>query len=225
MGNSTKRKAFTLIELLIVIAIISLLISIMLPSFGKTRQLARRTLCLTQLRSLFQATTVYLVTEEVLPALNNDKDDGAWQYNYLIYDGRDSESNFGPLSEKGYLGGIEQLFCPVQDDPFHSLGTPVNPWPTVQNLDTRASYGRRYHLSGKSFARLNATIAYAADLLHLPGVVKSGHKTGVNAVFGGGSARWVPDPGILTDNELDHPFDPLDNPIMEDIWDAVEGDS
>jgi hypothetical protein len=33
----------------------------------------------------------------------------------------------------------------------------------------------------------------------------------------------VEDPGLLTDNELGHPFDPMDNAIMEDIWDIIEG--
>ncbi|MBN1555402.1 MAG: prepilin-type N-terminal cleavage/methylation domain-containing protein [Phycisphaerae bacterium] len=53
------RNAFTLIELLVVIAIISLLVSILLPSLTKAKELAKQTLCLTQLRNLGSLTTLY----------------------------------------------------------------------------------------------------------------------------------------------------------------------
>jgi prepilin-type processing-associated H-X9-DG protein len=93
----------------------------------------------------------------------------------------------------------------------------------VDDFPTRAGYGRRYHLSGRSYTIMNSSIGLAADLVHLPAVVRSAHKTGVNAVYGDGHALWVEDPGLLTDNELGHPFDPMDNAIMEDIWDIIEG--
>ena len=64
--------------------------------------------------------------------------------------------------------------------------------------------------------------AFAADLIHLPDIIESAHKTGVNAVYFDGHARWVPDTGLLTDNRLAHPFSRLDNPVMEDIWDLLD---
>ncbi len=48
----TQRRGFTLIELLVVVAIISLLVAILLPSLAKAKELARTTVCLTQLRQL-----------------------------------------------------------------------------------------------------------------------------------------------------------------------------
>lgn len=54
-----RKRAFTLIELLVVISIIALLVSILMPALGRARDLAKKTVCLTQERSLFLGLTLY----------------------------------------------------------------------------------------------------------------------------------------------------------------------
>jgi len=54
------RHGFTLVELLVVIAVISLLLSILVPSLGKARSMAKRTVCASNLRQIDLAVRLYL---------------------------------------------------------------------------------------------------------------------------------------------------------------------
>ncbi len=52
-------RAFTLIELLIVIAIIAMLVSVLLPSLSQAKQLAKNVMCLSNLRNFAMAAQTY----------------------------------------------------------------------------------------------------------------------------------------------------------------------
>jgi prepilin-type N-terminal cleavage/methylation domain-containing protein/prepilin-type processing-associated H-X9-DG protein len=65
IGNVNKRTsmkqktAFTLVELLVVISVISLLMAIMVPVLGKARQQGQSVMCLSNLRQMFIAAVMY----------------------------------------------------------------------------------------------------------------------------------------------------------------------
>jgi prepilin-type processing-associated H-X9-DG protein len=67
-GSRARSSAFSLVELLVVIGIITLLISILLPTLSKARQEAARIQCLSNLRQLAAAAQHYAIANRTYPA-------------------------------------------------------------------------------------------------------------------------------------------------------------
>jgi len=70
LRSNANRRAFTLVELLMVMAIIAALAALILPVLAKARQNARRVVCLNNLRQFVIADTVYAQDYRELPAPN-----------------------------------------------------------------------------------------------------------------------------------------------------------
>lgn len=83
------KKAFTLIELLIVVAIIALLISILLPALQKSREAARQVYCLNNVRQMLVAASCYTDSNNGKYPIAYQYDDNwnefAWDF-FIIYD-------------------------------------------------------------------------------------------------------------------------------------------
>jgi prepilin-type N-terminal cleavage/methylation domain-containing protein/prepilin-type processing-associated H-X9-DG protein len=74
-----RRSAFTLVELLVVVAIIALLLSILLPALGGARQAAIRAQCLSNIRQLEMAQVTYAAeNEDRLIAAGDGTEQGSW---------------------------------------------------------------------------------------------------------------------------------------------------
>jgi len=70
MSGRSERRAFTLIELLVVVAIIALLVSILLPSLGKAKESARKSLCANNLSQFVRGAIVYASEYKYYPPHN-----------------------------------------------------------------------------------------------------------------------------------------------------------
>ncbi|MGD1916267.1 MAG: type II secretion system protein [Phycisphaerales bacterium] len=107
---SQSQKGFTLIELLVVIAIIALLIGIILPSLGKARATAQAAICMTQVRSLGIAHTLYA-----------DANDGNFVDAGLAHGGIADIPNSWPVLLADYTEDGVAIRSPVDRSPFWSV--------------------------------------------------------------------------------------------------------
>ena len=143
------RKAFTLIELLVVIAIIALLVSILLPSLSKARELARRTMCMTNLSAVGKQIHIYAAEYNgYTPPHSNNKDNSfgsAHETMKIFYNSQWGSNpkrhplNFGILWHNGYLDRPDYMYCPDQKNPSYRMDNPkYEPyWRTKDVLDSQ----------------------------------------------------------------------------------------
>lgn len=104
---SAKREAFTLLELLVVLAIIAILVAIIVPSLSKARENSRRSICLSNLKQIGISATMYADDHNgAFPSAVNAASDG--NSNIETANQLDKWGRLFPQ----YINEIQIFYCP-----------------------------------------------------------------------------------------------------------------
>jgi len=222
--NFNSRSGFSLIELVIVIAVAVLLVGLLFPSLAELRENAHRVVCASNQRQIGMAIFMYDRDYGALP-YTAQLDSGRWEPRDLMvaHLGGEAENwdGIGLLFEWGYCRNPNCFYCPSHSgehrvDQYHDRWYYPGGDPIYTNFhysgDVDWVNGQSRDLSVAM--REGDRLVLASD--HLRSLDSLNHRDGLNLLYGDGSVHWQ--------NSLSHIEDILPRSDEEGLQGGEEDD-
>jgi competence protein ComGC len=220
-------RAFSLLELLVVIAVAVMLTGLLMPAMHNLQENARRVICLSNLSQLGQGFLQYSIDyKDLLPYSAALHDDHQPQNLMMVKrpDPNGGWDGIGLLFQYHYCGAPECYYCPS-----HHGEHPFDRYTDVWSMDGNYAIFSNYHYAGDiewgpgpNQKRRNMldghTLVLATDGLRT--AKDFNHLTGMNVLRGDGSVRWHDDNGEIL-QQLPKDENDLPQTSWPAIWDDV----
>ncbi len=198
--NHSSDRAFSLIELMVVLAVTVLLAGLLMPSMSQVRENANRIICSANQRSMGQSIIMYEDDHGHIPrstVLLREFSNPRELMAAHLGETAQNWDGLGRLYGEMYLGRPEVFYCPSHtgNHPFEVYDgqweSKLNaPWGAVVDEPIYTNYhyaGHRDWITGER-RTLNAQMVLVTDGLRT--VEDFNHQTGMNILHGDGSVRY-----------------------------------
>lgn len=218
-----KHRAFTLVELLVVLAIIAVLAGLIVPALGRMRAASATSACLGNLRQVHALVVVFAADHDGQAPLGYRA--GKKQWNTTLFSSGGQFVLLGRLHAEGLLRDPRVLYCAAERDPTQAFNTKENPWPPRQTVQggyacaPLTDWGSGLPSQMPRLAALGRS-ALLADGVGMPARMDSRHRDGVNVLFADGSARWFDRALFDADLRQCQSIGAAANDAQQRIWDT-----
>lgn len=193
------RSAFTLLELLVAVAIIAILAALLMGALSRGGETSRRAACISNLRAVHASLSRFATDNDGNLPIGYRL--AKKQFNTTLYSGSANKwVLLGLLVDAGLIDEPRILFCPSETDPTQAFDTKQNPWPYQSGKNLQGCYACNpivdWGTAGAppEWPKLQGIdrIPLLADGAGMPERVDSRHRDGINVLFSDGSTKWVP---------------------------------
>ena len=240
-----KGRAFSIVELLVVVAILSVLLAILVPALGRAKELARRAVCASNLKQIGSSVGTYAAqSREWLPTLTGHGGTTLscthWvRWFYVEGYGDHNYWNLGLLYKTDIATDGGLYYCPSQPDKWFRLKT-YSPWHSNYQSGTsangvRIAYGFNPYVvdpdtpdKSRLYTRHATMPPYrvlASDLVQTRGTVAHVAEPGWNVLYPHGGVRFVIDPSIYDDDLAQPGFTEQNFPAHQSAMLKLEADA
>jgi hypothetical protein len=218
---ASRARAFSLIDLLVSIAVVAVLIALLMPSLSGVREAARRVVCASNIRQVGLGLAMYADDHRGLLPYTKFASQSATQSMVILRDGADAWDGLGILYSTEYLDAAGVYYCPSHhgDHPYSEYA--------ARWTDRSGSLVGNFQFRGVGSVNLNSfrdAQAMVADGMRVQSDYN--HRVGSNVLRADLTVGWFADPGgSLATSLPQSEADPAAADKVDSAWQTLDSNN